>query len=612
MIPLNDLKAWSTRGWAIFPCHHIADGACSCGDRNCNSPGKHPRTFNGVKAATTDMNQIRAWVEQYPDANWALATGEASGVWVLDLDSKSDKNGADSLKDWIEQSHARMFETHTVATGGGGWHYYWAGSGFKNRTNVLAGVDVRGDGGYVLLPGSNHISGSLYRVARDVDPKAADERLVELVRRSVVRLDRSSETSGSILDPIPEGERDDTLFRMACSLRRKLHDDREAIELLVLERARASGFSEKDALRKVEQAFQQDHSDRDFAVPFEGSTDDLYVDVAGALAGGLRTIEPDAGSARTDGLFLMYSGKVNVLTGDPESGKTLIALAMIVDTLERGGSAAVIDLDHNGTVETLSRLQAFGSDLSVLSDRSRFRLAIPESREEYMGLVADVSEWAPSIVLVDSVGELGALFGANLNKDEDYAPLNRRAIQPFATAGSAVIAVDHMAKNDASRRFGAAGSVRKKAAVNGVMYEVQLVGEGFTRSRGGRARLRLKKDRPGGIKDRSPAERDALAAEFVLAPPGLGLPATWEFQPGLSETDRVQARAEARTSNARDAIIGYLSDNDTASNADLRSLLSSVGVSNSNAQTDVLGRLELEGVIECEIRGRSKNYSLVA
>ncbi|MEQ1738134.1 MAG: bifunctional DNA primase/polymerase, partial [Rhodoglobus sp.] len=126
MIPLNDLKAWAAREWAIFPCHNIANGACSCG-RACGAPGKHPRTFNGVKAATTDMNQIRSWAEHYPDANWALATGEVSGVWVLDLDAKPDRNGADSLKDWIEQSHARMFTTHTVATGGGGWHYYWAG-----------------------------------------------------------------------------------------------------------------------------------------------------------------------------------------------------------------------------------------------------------------------------------------------------------------------------------------------------------------------------------------------------------------------------------------------------------------------------------------------------
>src|SRR5258705_14017677 len=73
--------------WRIFPCHSIVPGAagfaCSCG-KNCNSPGKHPRTRGGFKDASDDPAQIRRWWSKWPDANIALATG--SGLVVIDVD----------------------------------------------------------------------------------------------------------------------------------------------------------------------------------------------------------------------------------------------------------------------------------------------------------------------------------------------------------------------------------------------------------------------------------------------------------------------------------------------------------------------------------------------
>lgn len=336
----------------------------------------------------------------------------------------------------------------------------------------------------------------------------------------------------------------------------------------------------------------------------------LYLDVAAALRGELKPVEPDTGSIRNDGLPLLYSGKVNGLVGDPESGKTLIGLAMIVDTLERGGSAAILDLDHNGIMETLTRLTSFGADRETLADHSRFRLASPESRSEYLALLEDITEWTPSIVLVDSIGELGALFGANLNRDEEYAPLNRLAVQPFATAGSAVIVVDHMAKNEQSRSFGAGGTIRKKAAINGAYYEVSLSGrEGFTRSRGGRAYLKLKKDRPGGIKDQSPAERDPIVAEFVLAPAGLTVAhSTWVFESGVTLAARRQLQAEEKSVAIQDVMLSALGG-DELSTSDLKAIAYSAGEKNANRQVALIKQMVDAGLLAARKQGTATFYS---
>jgi Bifunctional DNA primase/polymerase, N-terminal len=57
-----------------------------------------------------------------------------------------------------------------VATGGGGWHYWYAPSGLGNRPpRGLTHVDWRGVGGSVLAPPSRHVSGARYCWLRGVD-----------------------------------------------------------------------------------------------------------------------------------------------------------------------------------------------------------------------------------------------------------------------------------------------------------------------------------------------------------------------------------------------------------------------------------------------------------
>ena len=269
MFTLDDLYGFTDRGWAIFPCHSIRDGACSCGNATCQNKGKHPRIFNGVKGASASREQVARWYESWPDANWGLATGAPSGAWVLDLDKGDSKDGAAAIKAWMEERSIVPFATHVVQTGSGGLHYYFTGRGLdlRNRVGVLPGVDVRATGGYVLLPGSNHLKGD-YRVIRDVPIAHAPDLLVDFL----------SSTQGvgggehgplpsdlDFLDGVDEGSRDDTIFRKACQLRRKHNDNRDIVTAFVIAAATRCNppFPLEDAMVKIDQAFKQDHEDGD-------------------------------------------------------------------------------------------------------------------------------------------------------------------------------------------------------------------------------------------------------------------------------------------------------------------------------------------------------------
>jgi hypothetical protein len=93
------------RGWQIFPCHSIERGRCTCRlGLECHDPGKHPRTQHGFKDATTDPIMIGAWMDQWPNANWALRTGPETGFTVIDIDPR---HGGYQSFEQLQQTLAR-------------------------------------------------------------------------------------------------------------------------------------------------------------------------------------------------------------------------------------------------------------------------------------------------------------------------------------------------------------------------------------------------------------------------------------------------------------------------------------------------------------------------
>lgn len=162
---LKQALYYASKNMAIIPLYTSINGKCSCGYDNCKSPGKHPRTANGLKSATKDAKQIKEWWTKWPEANIGIVTGAISGIIAVDVDCghKTGGSGAESLANW-ETEHGILPKTWTSLTGGGGNHYIFecTDSSLKNKAGILPGVDIRANGGYIVAPPSLHISGKRY------------------------------------------------------------------------------------------------------------------------------------------------------------------------------------------------------------------------------------------------------------------------------------------------------------------------------------------------------------------------------------------------------------------------------------------------------------------
>jgi hypothetical protein len=160
LAPVDAALIYAAQGFAVLPCWWAADGRCACKSPRCASPSKHPiaeAVPNGCKGATKDADTIRRWWGKWPQANVAIATGAISGVWVLDVDP-------DGLAAW--QALRDQFgevATLTARTGRGGYHYFFKlppGLVVHNSAGKIAkGIDVRGEGGYVLVEPSVSTAG---------------------------------------------------------------------------------------------------------------------------------------------------------------------------------------------------------------------------------------------------------------------------------------------------------------------------------------------------------------------------------------------------------------------------------------------------------------------
>lgn len=263
--------AYASAGWSVFPCHAPADNPsrCTCGHPDCASPAKHPRVAGGLKAATRDIDQISTWWRRWPFANVAIRTGAVSGLVVVDVDPRH--GGVAALEALRRDVGVIALETLTVETGGGGQHLYFRHPGGIVRNDVGrklgAGLDVRGDGGYVLAPPSRHHTGGYYEVGANRSPAALPARVARLladrppVRTVGARVETASHWAAaavraevaSVRHARP-GSRNNTLVRAAFKLGQVLSSgdlDEATLRATLLDASLAAGLSNSEALATI-------------------------------------------------------------------------------------------------------------------------------------------------------------------------------------------------------------------------------------------------------------------------------------------------------------------------------------------------------------------------
>jgi hypothetical protein len=221
----------------VFPCYEVGpEGHCSCWEGpQCAYPGKHPRWERGTlehghKDATTDEHLILWWWKMWPHAN--VATPVAPGEMVLDEDPRN--GGFESLHN-LEAEYGLIPKSVMARSGSGGGHYYLklppdAEVKNDNTGNKLGpGLDVKTNG-YVLVPPSrtdkgdySWVRGQLGTTPLSDTPEWVIERLRErpkAIRREGENSPRRPVHTALGNSPIPEGERNPALTRIAG----RLHD----------------------------------------------------------------------------------------------------------------------------------------------------------------------------------------------------------------------------------------------------------------------------------------------------------------------------------------------------------------------------------------------------
>jgi hypothetical protein len=196
---------YAERGWPVFPC-----------------AGKRPITAHGLHDATVDPGLVAGWWEQWPDANVGVRTGDASRLVVLDVDGD---DGNESLRR-LEAEHVQLPRTLSVVTPRGGAHLYFRhpGATVRNSAGALGhGLDVRGDGGYVIAPPSTGPNGRRY----EPDERAPIAGMPGWLRQLLAGADAGGARPrtcvsewgvGIVRDGLPEGERNTGLARLVGHL----------------------------------------------------------------------------------------------------------------------------------------------------------------------------------------------------------------------------------------------------------------------------------------------------------------------------------------------------------------------------------------------------------
>jgi bifunctional DNA primase/polymerase-like protein len=150
-----------------------------------SAKSKRPLTLRGFKDATTDEAQVRAWWTKRPKAMIGIPMGPRSKMWLFDVDINLD--GPKELSQLTAQ-YGPLPETLTSSTPGGGSHFYflWNGANIRNSASKIApGLDVRGDGGYTIVPPSTRADGRAYSWCGNVaEPVEAPQWLIDKALRA--------------------------------------------------------------------------------------------------------------------------------------------------------------------------------------------------------------------------------------------------------------------------------------------------------------------------------------------------------------------------------------------------------------------------------------------
>jgi Bifunctional DNA primase/polymerase, N-terminal/Protein of unknown function (DUF3631) len=380
---------YAARDWFVFPVHSVRDGVCTCGRTDCRNVAKHPCIKGWQHNASKDPDQIKRWWTKWPDANVGIACGPSR---LIVLDEDIGHGGAESLAS-LERQHGPLPATMIVNSGGGGHHFYFRRNGteIRNSAGVLGpGLDIRGDGGFIVASPSRHRSGNRYEIQESSpDPALIPDWVVEDGAKS-----KKKSKNAKPAEPIKTGERHDRLTELGGRLIAHGKGKWAVIDAMLYANAQGSDpWSEAEVIDLGEDLYKRYAKQPVFLLPM---TDEERAQMAHQTATLLNTIKAELHkylilsvpaaivmAVWTLHTFVfevaIYTLYLNVTAPEKRSGKSRVleVLAWFVARpwLSGGATAAVlkhkIDRDlptllHDETQSAFSDKDAVGTLIGIL------------------------------------------------------------------------------------------------------------------------------------------------------------------------------------------------------------------------------------------------------
>ena len=325
-----------------------------------------------------------------------MPTGDATDIFVLDVDEHGKVSGNKSLAD-LEAKHDNLPSTLEVQTPSGGRHLYFKNvSGLKNSAGkVGAGLDIRANGGYIIAPGSINSEGKAYRwVNNRLKPAIAPDWLISLATSKKKKANnqgpdpyaiKALEAAMNALQSASEGTRNDVLNKQAFGLFGLVKAGR--LELVVVRQkldatAQSIGLDTDEIGKTMDSAFEaaepryegQEDKNNQPSLPAVKRTASREVR-GGLQVEFLNRVKPKPVDWMWEGKYAF--GKFGLLAGMPDVGKTTVLMDLIArmtrgacwpysDAPMKPGKVLLLSAEDDTADTLLPRLMAAGADVDKI------------------------------------------------------------------------------------------------------------------------------------------------------------------------------------------------------------------------------------------------------
>lgn len=324
---------------------------------------------------------------------------------------------------------------------------------------------------------------------------------------------------------------------------------------------------------------------------FDPLADGLFADIGAIIAAGL---EPEVATVAPvlQGKGLFYAKRFNGIIAEPSIGKTNTCMAACLPSLALDRLVLFVD-PEDSAVSAARRLLSFGCTPEAIV--KGFKHITCPAPEEWGRLAAWAARNKPELVILDGCAELLASLDLDENSATDFLKFCRERVKPFTDAGAAVVLSDHVTKSQEGRGRWGRGTGAKLGKFDGVCYCVEL-GKAYSPTSAGFVRLRVAKDRNGGV-----GMIGQEVAEIHFAPTG---------DNRTSVAFRAPANKEGRfiPTVLMERVSRHLEGHPYATTRDLRGLGKSQAIDQAIKELEVAGHISVSKVGP----GKPTSYALIS